>query len=728
MSPQRASQPRRAWSAALCAAVGLAGHAADRPAAADLGRVAEQIVVVGERNATPGSGHALETEELERFDHTDVHQVLAALPGVYVREEDGYGLRPNIGIRGAVAERSQKITLLEDGVPTAPAPYSAPAAYYTPNVSRMRRVEVLKGPAALHHGPHTVGGAINFVSRATPVERTAEIDATLGSDAFHKLAFLYGRPVGDAGSGFLVEGLRYASDGFKELDGGGDTGFVRNDVGLKAHWSPSGNLDQQITLKLGHADEDADETYLGLSDADFEAAPLRRYRSSQLARFRTEHRRAALAYDVNLEAAHLRVKAYWNRFDRQWNKLDGFVSGRSLETVLAAPRLHARAHALLTGAADSIPVDAETLDLTNHDRAYVSKGLQATATMDGELGDVGQLLTVGVRVHHDAVWRRHMPMGHLMESGALVWDGIDRRAKLRNRADTEALAVFVSEEFSWGDLSLTVGARHEEIQGAFEDLRHGATRESRQRATTPGIGVHWQATDGLGLLAGVYRGFSPAGPGASAEPEEALNYEYGLRYLRGTAGVELVGFLSDYDNLLGRCRVSDTGCVPGDEFNGGRVEVSGAELLATVSLHPTPAIDLEAELTYTYTESAFRDPFLSSFSQWGAVREGDELPYLPRHRGQLRLALARGAWEWSVAVRHQSRTREEPGDGRIADGLHADGYTTVDVALAWQLRDATRLQLVVGNAGDEVAIVSHRPFGARPNRPRWVTLRVRQRF
>ena len=67
-----------------------------------------EIVVVGSMSdvsTVPGSGVAIDLEQLERFDYIDLHQVLSSVPGVYVREEDGYGLRPNIGIRGAVARR-----------------------------------------------------------------------------------------------------------------------------------------------------------------------------------------------------------------------------------------------------------------------------------------------------------------------------------------------------------------------------------------------------------------------------------------------------------------------------------------------------------------------------------------------------------------------------------------------------------------------------------------------
>ena len=88
-----------------------------------------EVVVLAERiRRAPGSVHVIGAETLERYKYDDPHATLQLVPGVYVRQEDGFGLRPNIGIRGAISDRSSKVALMEDGVLFGPAPYSAPAA------------------------------------------------------------------------------------------------------------------------------------------------------------------------------------------------------------------------------------------------------------------------------------------------------------------------------------------------------------------------------------------------------------------------------------------------------------------------------------------------------------------------------------------------------------------------------------------------------------------------
>ena len=79
----------------------------------------EEIVVIGSQDEVTkiaGSGSVIEQSEIDQFDHIDLGQLLGSVAGIYIREEDGFGLMPNIGIRRATSDRSQKITIMEDGV------------------------------------------------------------------------------------------------------------------------------------------------------------------------------------------------------------------------------------------------------------------------------------------------------------------------------------------------------------------------------------------------------------------------------------------------------------------------------------------------------------------------------------------------------------------------------------------------------------------------------------
>lgn len=689
----------------------------------------EQLLVIGAKTTVAGSGSVIDEEELDLFDYSDINQAIASIPGVYVREEDGYGLRPNIGIRGAAAERSLKITIMEDGVLIAPAPYSAPAAYYVPNISRVSGIEVLKGPSAIETGPHTVGGAINLITRDIPDSLLREVDLSYGTDASYKAALAWGSPLQSSTTGFLLEGLSYGSDGFKNLEGSDNTGFVRNDIGLKLRWAPDTEREHRVTVKIAYADEDANETYLGLTNNDFEKTPTRRYVASQMARFQSDHYNVHLNYGFVLGDVYVNTKTYWNQFLRSWNKLDGFLKGRALQTILSTPHLFAREYAVLTGDADSLPIDTQTLEITNNDRAFTSQGFQVTVTRALNWGAFDHDFSLGARFHHDRVRREHQPRSYLMKSRQLVWDEQARPFKSFNRAHSDALALFVSDEITSGNMTMTLGFRYEDIKGDFENRLLDRYSIGNQSFLSPGIGVHWQVAQPLGVFAGIYQGYSPAGPGKSdVTPEQSLNFESGIRLQTQNSHTEAVAFLSDYENLLGRCRVSDAECTPGQEFNGGVVKVHGMELSSLFQTNVSNGFKLNSELVYTYTASSFETGFLSGFSQWGLVREGDELPYLPRHRGMLRFLLASESIDFSVALKHQSLTREEPGSSPIKEGLHADAYTTLDLSASWHMRENTMIQLILGNALDEIAIVSHRPFGARPNRPRWLETRVRMRF
>ena len=167
---------------ALFACLGTIASAAADDAASAIGAPdtgparMETMTIIGNPNSIDrigGSAQYLSHDELDTFRYADVMRVLRAVPGVYLQDEEGFGLRPNIGIRGSGLDRSSRIALLEDGVLIAPAPYSSPSAYYFPTQRRMSSLEVLKGPASVVVGPRTTGGALNMISTPIPASSRA---------------------------------------------------------------------------------------------------------------------------------------------------------------------------------------------------------------------------------------------------------------------------------------------------------------------------------------------------------------------------------------------------------------------------------------------------------------------------------------------------------------------------------------------------------------------------
>lgn len=695
-----------------------------------------EVVVVEEKvRVTPGSAQTVSEEELERHERDDIHHVLVGVPGVYVREEDGFGLRPNIGMRGVSSERSAKVALMEDGVPIAPAPYSAPAAYYFPLVTRMKSVEVMKGPASILYGPNTVGGAVNLEAHPVPFEREAEVDAAVGVDAYRKLHLRYGDRW--RYGGLSAEGVTLGSNGFKELDGGGDTGFQRNELVLRGR----GNSDpdraryHQVDLKLSWSDERSNETYTGLTDADFLVSPYRRYAGTQLDRMDWTRWGSQVDYLFQPGGGlELRATAYRSQFDRAWRKLNGFAQGAALEDVLAAPDSGSNAvyYQVLTGAADTTS-PAEALVIGTNDRSFIAQGVQLSGQLErGALGFHHQL-TAGARLHYDQAARDHTEENFAMTSGSLVADGAGPRTTRDATGSATALALFAQEQARRGRVTVSAGLRTELIASrAVDRLDPSMDQSERYAVLIPGGGAFVELTEWAGLLAGVHKGFVPVAPGQgdSASPEESINYELGARLARPKVRGELIGFLTDYANLKGTCSFS-SGCpdeMVEDEFDGGDVLVWGAEAAARGEVPTGGPLSFPLAGSYTYTRSSFRTAFVSENPEWGSVEIGDELPYVPRHQLAAEAAVRQERFEVAFAVRHLTSMRDVAGTGEPLPGDSTDSLTIVDAAAHLFLGRLGEAYLTIDNVVDEAAIVARRPYGARPGKPRTAIIGYKNRF
>jgi Fe(3+) dicitrate transport protein len=711
--------------AALCTIPAAAADESVTPAATTL----EAITVIGQAEADArivGSAHLIDRRTFEAFAYDDLNRVLAFVPGVYLREEDGFGLRPNIGLRGANSDRSQKVTLLEDGVLFGPAPYSAPAAYYSPLTARMVGVEVFKGPAAIQHGPQTIGGAINLLSAPIPQAPSALVALDGGSDGYGRAHLRGGGPLG--GFGVLGEVVHVRSDGFKTLDGGGDTGFEKNEAMVKlGHALGEG----RIELRLGYADEVSDETYLGLTEADFRAEPLRRYAASALDRMDWEWYGVRLDVEQPLLGGRMLATAYSHDFSRAWLKFNN-LRGEDIRAVLAAPDTPRNRifYQTLTGQRDGNPGESsDDLLIGTNDRDFRSSGVQARLRWSLGNGDWSQGIEAGARLHDDRIRRLHDEIAHEMQNGRPVASGA-RVITADNTARATALALWLRDEIVRGRWTIAPGLRVESIDTGFSNRLAGVDNDDRYSVVLPGIGVNFAQTAALSWFGGVHKGFSPGSPGTDdVEPEEAVNYEAGLVWDGFAGRFEFTGFYSDYSNLTAQCTFS-AGCDDAQldaQTNAGKVRVHGLEA-GWRDAYALGRLSLPLSVSYTWSQGEFREAFTSPNPQFGEVEPGFELPYVPEHRANAIVGLVHARWDTQLSVTYVSAMRDAAGDGPIPAGAGSDSYTVVDLAAGWALSDTLRLVGRIDNLLDREYVVARRPFGARPGKPLSAQLGFRYSF
>lgn len=687
-----------------------------------------------QRDRTTGSAHVLREKQLEQFEHDDVQRVLKQVPGVYVREEDGFGLRPNIGLRGANSDRSSKVTLLEDGVLLAPAPYSAPAAYYFPFTTRMSGIEVFKGPSSIRNGPQTVGGAINMQTARVPASTKGSLDLAGGMYGAGKAHLRLG--TGDAHWGVLLEGVRLQSDGFKQLDGGGPTGFGKNEAMLKARLNtdPAGALFHKVELKLGYSDEISHETYLGLSDADFAANPYRRYAASQNDLMESWRTQAVLTYLFNAgDAFELRTDVYRHDQARTWAKFNSLRGGPPLSEVLANDRSGQAEifYGVLTGRLDSED-PSQSILIGSNGRTFVSQGVQVAGRWETAPFGLTNALDFGIRLHNDSIRRHHTEKGFAMRGGRLLDDGTPERDAVKNLGETTALAMYAQDELGIGDVLVTPGVRVELISSRLVDDLKSETSEHFSPVLIPGIGASWKVGDLFTVLGGVHKGFSPVAPGQpkDVKPEESINTEFGVRHSSRKSVAEVIGFFNHYSNLTGECTFS-SGC-PDDllnsQFNAGAVNVYGLEAMAGHEFRLPLDLRLRADVVYTLTMSRFLSSFRSQNPQFGDVEAGDELPYVPVHQGALMLGLAGKSWNLAASTTYVGRMRNEAGQGELKSAQDTDAQLVVDVAGSWSFTRASSAYFKLDNALDSTFVASRRPYGARPAQPRLFMLGFKHDF
>ena len=704
----------------------------------------EVVEIIGspeDAKAIAGSASVITEEELEVYEYTDIHKILSNVPGVNFRPEEGYGLRPNISIRGTYADRSGKVTLMEDGVLIAPAPYASSSAYYFPTAGRIAGVEVLKGPAAITQGPYTVGGAINLISTPIADESGGLVNQELGQDGTSRTHLHYS--IVDSQVSLLVESHSWDTDGFDSIKGSdADTGFNKDDIVVKLRINSDPSLDgvyHELNIKYQDSDESSNQSYVGLADADFRKDAHSRYGLSAYDNMDNSHETTSFNYVADFGNLEFSATMYDNDFARNWFKVDKIDNkkvygyGNGINNIIAAANTgEATASAILNGT----NAEAVEIKLKNNNRAYTSEGTDLKL----QYTTVNQSLTIGYRDTEDSEDRFQVYATTDWLNGQLgsLNVGSDPGYSSNNRlTKAQATAFYINEEINFGVLTVNLGYRSEDweiSQDRYVDASRSAIATDKgypkqlsdSDNSLMGFGATYEVNDTTQLFFGFHEGFTPTAGGAN--PEEADNLEMGVRYVKDNTYFEVVYFDTDYQNMFGECTASGgaTGsCEIGDSFNAGEASISGFELVAQTEIASESGTKYPLSVVYTSTDASFDNTFDSDF--WGSVTSGMDIPDLPDSQ----LALQAG-FEIQTGLRGSATYYAYGSTCSVAScgvGTLIDSYNIIDASLTKIMSDKLDIYMVVENITDETDVVARAPKnGARAQKPRSLTLGVRYRL
>jgi Fe(3+) dicitrate transport protein len=719
------------------------GAASVAPAASgqspDTVYVLPEIRVIGstaDLSNIPGSATLVPPIALEIWRSLDANDVLRRVPGISVREEEGLGLRPNIGMRGLNPTRSTKVLLLEDGVPVTFAPYGDNASYYHPPISRFERVEVVRGSGQIAFGPQTVGGVINYITPGVPAGTGGRLSLAGGDQGLLDVNGRASTHVGDVGA--LLMGSHRRSDG-----GRANTSTTLSDGMVKL--TVPFDARNQLTLRGNAYRERSNVTYSGLREAEWAVDP--RANPFQNDSMKLDRWGASATHALAFSrVSQLTTTAYTSDVDRHWWRQSSNSAQRPNDS--------------------SDPTCAGMVNLNTtcgnegRLRAYRQYGVETRLRAAYGLAGLSSLLEAGVRWHMEEQDRRQVNGASPLAREGGPTTNVNSGLREDNLRHNTAWSGFVQNRLGLDPVTVSPGIRLEHVAYERSNELNGVSGSTSLTEVIPGVGLTYEARPGFLVFAGTHRGFAPprtediidnaTGEVVELDAELSWNYEVGVRGDAGPLGLELTAFRMDFENQI--IPASVAGGTGATLTNSGRTLHQGLEAglnLDAGDLLGVAGPYIESSWTWLPTASfeGERFGFIATApgdtpgkvyaAQNGAADrtqvdlDGRRLPYAPELTYLLAVGFERPDG-FDVRLERVGVTEQftDPVNTRVTvpDGQQGamPAYGIWNVSASARLpRAGTRLFLSLRNVTDELYLVD-RTRGMIPGAPRSLYMGVRQ--
>lgn len=711
-------------------------------------------------DAVPGSSAVVSGKQLEAERPYSIREALQGVAGLHVVGEDAFGLNLNIGLRGLDPRRTSRTLILEDGMPIHLAPYSDPTAHYGTPLERIGRIEVIKGSGQIVHGPQTVGGVINFVTKPVPREFAGEVDLAAGSRGYSRAAGSVGSG-GDWG-GWLVSLAQRQGDGARD----GSRHRIR-DAEIKTEFDLT--TSQSLRLKLGYYEEDSNFGEAGLDQARFDADPFQNaFRNDK---FELERTAFQAVHTVEFSpTSRLATQVYYQKVDRaSYRQLDAIVEAEVEDGEAEKERESLRFDGV---GADGLGIVADCPEDIDYSvpngfedfaavcgnqmrpRQYEFYGVEPRLELAHNAFGLRSELVAGLRLHKEKINRKRyngaFPTARENSPGTGLRDEFD--------IETDAIAAYLQNTFYVGNFAITPGVRYENYrqknritQDDFAPVDPADETSQRNSEVLPGLGITWNGWRGTTLFAGIHRGIAPPRPDANlppgddelekVDPELSTNIEIGARsLLRPGVQVEGTLFQIDFKNQI----VPGYAAGVGQTFaNAGKTLNRGLELASRIDFGRMLGQANNPYLTVSYT-NLFTAKFDSDLlvpdypegedeTEDFANARNKRLPYAPRHLLTLAVGYEHGStWDARIGLTHVGEQFSDALNTRApaADGSSGriPSYTTFNASVNYRLpNQGVTLYAGATNLFDRTYLVS-RVNGAFAGMPRQVYAGARIAF
>lgn len=588
--------------------------------------------------SVPGSYSVVDEKELEARRPFSIKEALSSTPGLNIlQNEDPLGLAQNIGVRGMDPRRTARTLLLEDGMPLFLAPYGDPSSHYIPMLDRVQRIEVVKGSGQVLYGPQTVGGMINFVTKAIPTNGfKGAITTSVGNNEFAGVSVNLG--YGGERGGIMIDATKKQGDGIRE-----NHDFDVEDYTLKGKLNLTDS--QTLIAKIGYYKEDSHVSETGLGEADYDSdrdqAP-----SGNNDSFKHERKSLQLQHVFNInERVKLSTQAYyadaWRSSFRQTDAPGGYDED--------APRSATGVTVLERCDTPGVPFNEAQADACggrHRPRSYTYYGIEPRLDFKHSLFGVDSDAVIGFRYHVEDITRKQY-RGNDAEFQSLSYAKSNTEPREHIAIDVQARSYYAQNTFYLGDWSLTPGVRVEDITIKTDVKRAGGDAQNNpeskltnnQTEVLPGFGVAWNGITNTSVFAGVHKGFAPPRPDRDlradgedtavvdkTKPETSINWEVGIRsrYFKGVS-FESTLFHTKFDDIVVKSG-------SGEFDNAGEAAMTGIEFAGRVDFG-----QLYNSAHNFYVMANYTNLFTAKFKKSSddplsdGVVSGDRLPYAPKH-------------------------------------------------------------------------------------------------